>query len=885
MKIKSRKAVCRKAACIGLTALMSASLIAGQVFAFAGKNTAAQADVRSLNFENVNGKVDLSQIKLDNLNKDVIKNDTSSADYSNVTRTLIVTLEGGAVSDREGSEWQAKADIDREQSGFLNKLKRAGVNYTLRSNYSTIANAVAIDVKLSAVKTIRSIAGVSTVTVGSIYARPEAISASDGAQENYSNIYASGIYNSSEYLKYANGTGMTVAVLDTGLDYTHPAFSPDQMEEASKTGAKFTKDDIAELMDGKDFTAEKTGATVSDVYVNIKVPFAYDYADRDTDVYPSYSQHGTHVAGIVAGKADSYTNKDGFIEKDEQGNEITFRGVAPEAQLVICKVFSDNLDSNEIGGAEAVDILDALEDCCNLNVDVINMSLGTSSGFSSSSLELDDEGRLMKAVYEKIREQGISLIVAASNEFSAGYGSAFGTNLATNPDSGTVGAPSTFTGAMSVASINGQRSSYLLANATASGLTMTGGDAIYYEESRNEDSDAYNFIDDLLGDDPTKPDYKTDATFKYVVVPGTGDAGDYTTSIKREIADKGIYGKVIAVVKRGGSPFKDKIETARANGADAIIVYNNVSGSIRMSLGDLENRIPAISVNMEAGLKLTGSGSTRRTTGTITINRSYLAGPFMNDYSSWGTTPDLKLKPDITSHGGEITSTVAGGYDEMSGTSMACPNLAGFAAIFKSYLKNADTMKPLWQGTTDNDEFALTKLTNNIMMSTATLVYDQNKLPYSPRKQGAGLATLKNVYSTKAYLYTDEADNMCEDDGRPKAELGDDPAKKGEYNIKFYVKNFGTTQLTFKTNSIFMTETLGADGRSVAEKAYLFGDDATWTVGGNAVAEGGSFTVSAGESKKIEVTLKLTAAEKKYIDDTFKNGMFVEGFLQLKGDG
>ncbi|MDE5789129.1 MAG: leucine-rich repeat protein, partial [Clostridia bacterium] len=884
MKIKSRKAVCRKAACIGLTALMSASLIAGQVFAFAGKDTAAQADVRSLNFENVNGKVDLSQIKLDNLNKDVIKNDTASADYSNVTRTLIVTLEGGAVSDREGSERQAKADIDREQSGFLNKLKRAGVNYTLRSNYSTIANAVAIDVKLSAVKTIRSIAGVSTVTVGSTYARPQAIAASSGAQENYSNIYASGIYNSSEYLKYADGTGMTVAILDTGLDYTHPAFSPDQMEAASKTGARFTKDDIAELMDGKDFTAERTGATVSDVYVNVKVPFAYDYADRDTDVYPSYSQHGTHVAGIVAGKADSYTNKDGFIEKDEQGNEITFRGVAPEAQLVICKVFSDNLDSTEIGGAEAVDILDALEDCCNLNVDVINMSLGTSSGFSSSSLQLDDEGRLMKAVYEKIREQGISLIVAASNEFSAGYGSAFGTNLATNPDSGTVGAPSTFTGAMSVASINGQRSSYLLANATASGLTMTGGDAIYYEESRNEDSDAYNFIDDLLGDDPTSPDYKTSAIFKYVVVPGTGDAGDYTTSIKREIADKGTYGKVIAVVKRGGTPFKDKIETARANGADAIIVYNNVSGSIRMSLGDLENRIPAVSVNMEAGLKLTGSGSTRRTTGTITINRSYLAGPFMNDYSSWGTTPDLKLKPDITSHGGEITSTVAGGYDEMSGTSMACPNLAGFAAIFKGYLKNNGAMKPLWQGVSDNDEFALTKLTNNIMMSTATLVYDQNKLPYSPRKQGAGLATLKNVYSTKAYLYTDEADKMCEDDGRPKAELGDDPAKKGEYTIKFYVKNFGTTPLNFKTNSIFMTETLGADGRSVAEKAYLFGDDATWTVGGYSVAEGGSFTVAAGESKKIEVTLKLTDAEKKYIDGTFKNGMFVEGFLQLKGE-
>lgn len=883
MKIKSRKAICRKAACIGLTAIMSASLIAGQVFALAGNKSAAQAsDVQSLSFENVNGKVDLSQVKLDNLSKDVIKNETS-VDYSNVTRTLIVTLDGGAVSDREGEEWAVKAEIEREQSSFLNKLKRSGVNYTLKSSYSTIANAVAIDVKLSSVKAIRGISGVSTVTVGSTYARPEAIQTSDGAQENYSNIYASGIYDSSEVIeKYgSNGKGMTVAILDTGLDYTHPAFDPEQMEAESRNAVKFTKSDIAELIDGKDFKAENTGATVSDVYINEKVPFAYDYADRDSDVYPSYSQHGTHVAGIVAGKADEYTDKDGNTATDESG-KIKFRGVAPEAQLVICKVFTDNLESTGIGGAEAVDILDALEDCCNLNVDIINMSLGTSSGFSTSSLELDDEGQLMKAVYEKIRDQGITLMVAASNEYSAGYGSAFGTNLASNPDSGTVGSPSTFTGAMSVASINGQRSSYMLANANVSGDTVTGGDAIYYEESRNEDSDAYNFINDLLGDDPAKDGYKYRAIYKYVVVPGTGEAGDYTTSIKREIADKGTYGKVIAVVRRGSNSFKDKIETARENGADAIIVYNNVSGLIRMSLGDLENRIPAISVNMDAGLKLTGSGSTRRTTGTIIIDRSYLAGPFMNDYSSWGSTPDLKLKPDVTSHGGEITSTVAGGYDEMSGTSMACPNLAGFAALFKGYLRNNQNMQALWQGT-ENDELSLTKLTNNIMMSTATLVYDQNKLPYSPRKQGSGLATLKNVYETDAYLYTDEADKMCEDDGRPKAELGADPAKKGEYNIKFYVKNFGNKTLAFKTNSIFMTETLGADGKSVAEKAYLFGDDATWTVDGSSVAEGGVLTVNPGESKKIEVTLKLTNAEKKYLDDTFKNGMYVEGFLQLLG--
>ncbi|MDE6373926.1 MAG: S8 family serine peptidase, partial [Clostridia bacterium] len=599
-----------------------------------------------------------------------------------------------------------------------------------------------------------------------------------------------------------------------------------------------------------------SGATVDDVYISAKVPFAYDYADSDADVYPSYSQHGTHVAGIVAGKADSYTNKDGNTATyvDDKGNEVNlpFRGVAPEAQLVICKVFTDDLEDENLGGADAVDILDALEDCYNLNVDVVNMSLGTSAGFSSTALGLtpaDEEGVLMKNIYERLRQKGITMMIAASNDYSAGYGSAFGTNLTTNPDSGTVGSPSTFDGAMSVASVNGQYSPYILANANINGSTVTGGDAIYYEESRNEDSDAYNFLNDLLGDPATSASAKQSGTFKYVVVPGTGEAGDYTQSIRNELSNKGGYDKVIAVIKRGISNFKDKIETAKANGADAVIVYNNVSGMIRMSLGDMQEHIPAVSVSLSEGLLLTGSGATRRTTGTITLNREYVAGPFMNDYSSWGSTPDLKLKPDVTSHGGEITSTVAGGYEEMSGTSMACPNLAGFTALLKSYLKTQKT--ELWQGKTDNDAFALTKLTNSIIMSTATTVYDQNKLPYSPRKQGAGLATLANVFSTNAYLYTDEADGMC-DDGRPKAELGEDAKRSGVYNMAFYVRNFGEQALTFTTNSIFMTETVGADGKSVAEKAYLFGDDATWTVGGTKVAEGGSFTVPAGESRKIE---------------------------------
>lgn len=837
--------------------------------------TAQQADQTQANtntqakFTNVTGQFDTSAIREANFNSSVLKGQN---EYE--TRTVIVSLAGDSLVDSatlDVSSYmntlagkQAANAIKKTQNEFLRALSDAGVDYSLQMRYNAIDNAVAIDIDTKYVSGIKQMAGVDSVVIANTYMQPQTVSSNSSnlvATTNETNVYATGIYDSSAYADTYSGQGTTVAVLDTGLDYTHPAFQGFKSQKGEDQARWKTSGAIQEIFDAKDMAAENT-STAAEVFVSKKVPFAYDYADKDADVYPSYSNHGTHVAGIVGGyDTNGYTDKDG-VHHDEH-----FVGVAPDAQLVICKVFTDNLDSEELGGAEAENILAALDDCVKLGVDVINMSLGTTAGFSTTD-DGDDEGEYLNRVYEDIKAAGISLICAASNDYSSGYGGVFGTNLTSNPDSATIGSPASYAAALAVASISGQQSKYFMASEKGKDNTTP----VFYEEASDENSNPYDFTEELLGAGVTT------GTLEYVVIPGIGQTADYSTSIKTKVKGR------IALVERGDSTFLDKVETASKMGAKAIIVYNNVAGKIRMSLGEIQDeyRIPAVSITMSAGeamVKAAGSDLI----GQVSFNtEQYLAGPFMSDFSSWGPTPDLKLKPEITAHGGEITSTVPGGYDEQSGTSMASPNMAGFAALVRSYVKNemSAEVAAMMSAHSVAESVAINRLVNQLTMSTATTAKDEDGLPYSPRQQGAGLASLDNILSatkTQAYLYTNNEVN----DYRPKIELGDDPEKLGKYTLEFSVKNFGASALTFGTALTVMTETPAIDKLAVAEQAHLFDDvAAVWYVNGSPLTAE-TFLVPANTSATIKVEIQLSDADKNYIDDNFQNGMYVEGFAKL----
>ena len=100
--------------------------------------------------------------------------------------------------------------------------------------------------------------------------------------------------------------------------------------------------------------------------------------------------HGTHVAGIIAGN---------LTEADQEQFDMTSLGIAPEAQLVIMKVFAR-------GGNCYFDyLIAAIEDAITLGVDCANLSLGLSSG------PYYYEG--VTEVYDAATAAGISVCVSA----------------------------------------------------------------------------------------------------------------------------------------------------------------------------------------------------------------------------------------------------------------------------------------------------------------------------------------------------------------------------------------------------------------------------------------------------------------------------------------
>ena len=309
------------------------------------------------------------------------------------------------------------------QSRLTHTLRQEQVEYGY--SYTALFNGFSVRTARKNLEAIRNTKGVTCAFVAGSYALPTTQQADTQALHV---ALASSRFT---------GKGMTIAVLDTGLDTAHPAFAN------APADAKFTKDYISGVLQAADLNAEvlMPGVTADDVYLSAKIPFTFDYAGKDAQVAPGSKwdaenlEHGTHVAGIASGYA-----------VDGEG-AVTFSGVAPDAQVIPMKVFDDSGT-----GAATTTILAALEDAYRLGVDAVNLSLGSYGGFTV------DEDALINDVYNKLDDAGIMVITAAGNETSSSYMNSYGTDapLTGDPDNSVVAAPSVYPANLSIASVEGQ---------------------------------------------------------------------------------------------------------------------------------------------------------------------------------------------------------------------------------------------------------------------------------------------------------------------------------------------------------------------------------------------------------------------------------------------
>ncbi len=749
-----------------------------------------------------------------------------------------VVMEGNALAETHTSMSQvneaAKRTLLNQQALVIRKIEDqvlAGAELTVRYQFTYLANAFSVLTEFDNLDEIAKIEGVKSVFLMPTY---QPLSVSDTHQYSSGNmIGATSVWEDLEY----TGAGMRIAVVDTGLDLDHPSFvgAPELTEDS------MTVTDIDNvLVTLHAYSAMRGNLEAEDLYYSDKVPFAFNYidvnltADHSRD---SQGAHGTHVAGIAA------ANK---IE----GSPVV--GTAPDAQVIVMKVFGAN------GGAYMDDYIAAIEDAMTLDCDVVNLSLGSDNGFTDSGYAF------VESVFANLENQDIIATISAGNSGISSTGNLWQTdmNRTQNPENGVVGSPSTYGNAFSIASA--QNNYVMWEN------FILGQEHLFYMPSVEI---LYGYVNSFEGSLLSGGE---DEEFEYVIIDGLGEEEDFYDAEGNSL----VNGK-IAVVKRGEINFSTKIVNAANAGAVACIIWNNDPEGDVFNFGmttavDSENEvypsIPGILVSYADGQKMADAEDKTITVTYGMLPRQLSDGGQMSSFSSWGTTSDLRLVPDITGIGGNVLSTVDNGYGTMSGTSMSAPQLAGASALVLQALKEKNPELA------EADDGTLREMALALLMSTADpVISSASGLEASPRQQGAGIVNVLEAITTDAFLTVDGS--------RPKVELKDNA--DGVYTFSFELTNMGSITQSYIISSTLLTEAavefVDAYGTSPYPGEYFMaGYDTELT--GTVECGTGRIRVAAGKTAVVKVTVTLSAEDKEYFDTYWPNGGYVEGFIYLDNE-
>lgn len=415
------------------------------------------------------------------------------------------------------------------------------------------------------------------------------------------------------------GKGVKVGILDTGIDYNHP-----DLKGAFKGGYDFVDND--------------------------NDPMETSYADWKKSGQPElatngeayYTEHGTHVAGIIAGQAKN--NADFAVE-----------GVAPKADIYAYRVLGP------YGSGSTSAILAGIDKAVSDGMDIINMSLGANYNDPLYPTSIAVNNAVLA---------GVTAIVAAGNSGDRMYSLGAPGNA---PLAITVGASDT---SVSIPTYSGS-------------LHSSTGDL-----SADLKLAAQGLTDNVA-------DFEGQ-TLQLVNVSYGGEASYWMgTTDNSDPID--VKGKVV-LAQRGSFGITQIIATAKAHGAKAVLLYDTAVPLGDVYLGDAYGLLPTFLVNNAQGKALASKlplvGASKGTSLGFTFSNMkqiVTMGDKLAPFSSRGPSRVLyDIKPEVTAPGVSVFSTVPSymhgadqignyqyAYERLSGTSMATPNVVGVAALLK----------------------------------------------------------------------------------------------------------------------------------------------------------------------------------------------------------
>lgn len=510
------------------------------------------------------------------------------------------------------------AAVQAQQATLTAQARSLGATVTGRATRA--GNVVTLRLDASKVDDVAALPGVVSVKRVARYrttASPAAVAGSLAEAAEYlkvSGLRAQGL----------DGRGIRVAVLDSGIDFTH-----------RNLGGPGTTAAYTQCHDGGAAAAAPVGVCATLFGPSApKVKGGYDFVGEtwDGDVDPvedpdpnpiDFEGHGTHVADIITGRS-----ADG-----------SHAGLAPGADLYAVKVCSAKsslcsgvallqgvdfvLDPNRDG-----DISDAL--------DLMNLSLGSDYG--------QPEDDLTFAVNNAIRA-GVVGVISAGNGGDKPF---------------IVGSPSTASRAISVAQTSLPQDKIYPITVESPQVPALPGNQI-----RNSVLQTWS---------PAPTAAVTGPLARPKVITGC-DPSDFA----------GFPKGAVALISRGICAVSIKGANASAAGASSAIVYNNrPDGVPSFSYGGGDVTVPTYSVSQASGQALVGALGTGAVVVTIDPADAVLLPNTMVGTSSRGPRiADARVKPDLGAPGAWLSAEVQTGSEETNfgGTSGAAPTVSGVAVL------------------------------------------------------------------------------------------------------------------------------------------------------------------------------------------------------------